>query len=181
VPLTSASESRGGAPFGSERDAAEPARRVCALLAFAALRAAVRPMGARGLPSASSCRGAIEVTHRAHSHRISSDRQTMTTTTRDIDEPRSVASAASPRPAPPRHDEYRPDPERWKALAVALAAGFMTLLDVSTVNVALPSIEPARVIARRLRVGVPPRHHQHRRVRCRRARARAGGRAHARL
>jgi hypothetical protein len=105
----------------------------------------------------------------------------MTTTTRDIDEPRSVASAASPRPAPPRHDEYRPDPERWKALAVALAAGFMTLLDVSTVNVALPSIEPARVIARRLRVGVPPRHHQHRRVRCRRARARAGGRAHARL
>jgi hypothetical protein len=54
VPLTSASESRGGAPFGSERDAAEPARRVCALLAFAALRAAVRPMGARGLPGASS-------------------------------------------------------------------------------------------------------------------------------
>ncbi len=29
---------------------------------------------------------------------------------------------------------------RWKALAVALLAGFMTLLDVSIVNVALPSI-----------------------------------------
>jgi EmrB/QacA subfamily drug resistance transporter len=30
--------------------------------------------------------------------------------------------------------------DRWKALAVALLAGFMTLLDVSIVNVALPSI-----------------------------------------
>jgi EmrB/QacA subfamily drug resistance transporter len=36
--------------------------------------------------------------------------------------------------------EYRPDPDRWKALAVCLAAGFMTLLDVSIVNTALPSI-----------------------------------------
>ncbi len=33
-----------------------------------------------------------------------------------------------------------PDPHRWKALAVCLVAGFMTLLDVSIVNVALPSI-----------------------------------------
>ncbi len=33
-----------------------------------------------------------------------------------------------------------PDPRRWKALAVCLVAGFMTLLDVSIVNVALPSI-----------------------------------------
>lgn len=33
-----------------------------------------------------------------------------------------------------------PDPNRWKALSVCLAAGFMTLLDVSIVNVALPSI-----------------------------------------
>ncbi|MEV4347948.1 MFS transporter [Actinoplanes sp. NPDC049596] len=32
------------------------------------------------------------------------------------------------------------DPQRWRALAVALVAGFMTLLDVSIVNVALPSI-----------------------------------------
>ena len=32
------------------------------------------------------------------------------------------------------------DPHRWKATAVALVAGFMTLLDVSIVNVALPSI-----------------------------------------
>jgi len=33
-----------------------------------------------------------------------------------------------------------PDPRRWKALAVCLVAGFMTLLDISIVNVALPSI-----------------------------------------
>lgn len=32
------------------------------------------------------------------------------------------------------------DPRRWKALAVCLVAGFMNLLDVSIVNVALPSI-----------------------------------------
>lgn len=39
--------------------------------------------------------------------------------------------------APP----HPPDPRRWKALAVCLVAGFMTLLDVSIVNVALPSME----------------------------------------
>ncbi|HEX5495846.1 MAG TPA: MFS transporter, partial [Mycobacteriales bacterium] len=33
-----------------------------------------------------------------------------------------------------------PDPHRWRALSVCLVAGFMTLLDVSIVNVALPSI-----------------------------------------
>jgi EmrB/QacA subfamily drug resistance transporter len=37
--------------------------------------------------------------------------------------------------------EYRPDPRRWRALWVTLAAGFMGLLDVSIVAVALPSIE----------------------------------------
>ncbi|THA23593.1 DHA2 family efflux MFS transporter permease subunit [Streptomyces sp. RKND-216] len=35
---------------------------------------------------------------------------------------------------------YVPDPRRWKALGVCLLAGFITLLDVSIVNVALPSI-----------------------------------------
>ena len=34
-----------------------------------------------------------------------------------------------------------PDPRRWRALSLCLVAGFMTLLDVSIVNVALPSIE----------------------------------------
>jgi EmrB/QacA subfamily drug resistance transporter len=33
-----------------------------------------------------------------------------------------------------------PDPRRWQALAVCLVGGFMVLLDVSIVNVALPSI-----------------------------------------
>jgi EmrB/QacA subfamily drug resistance transporter len=37
----------------------------------------------------------------------------------------------------------RPDPRRWRALAVCLVAGFMTLLDISIVNVALPSIRAA--------------------------------------
>ncbi|MGW3999835.1 MFS transporter [Amycolatopsis sp. NPDC004772] len=36
---------------------------------------------------------------------------------------------------------YEPDPRRWKALAVSLTAGFMGLLDVSIVNVALPSMQ----------------------------------------
>jgi EmrB/QacA subfamily drug resistance transporter len=42
------------------------------------------------------------------------------------------------RPAQPSADQ--PDPRRWKALAVCLVGGFMVLLDVSIVNVALPSI-----------------------------------------
>src|SRR6201989_702496 len=62
----------------------------------------------------------------------------MTTTTSGT---RSHEAAASTSLAPPGTDVYRPDPARWNALAVVLAAGFMTLLDVSIVNVALPSIE----------------------------------------
>ncbi|KRE52690.1 MFS transporter [Phycicoccus sp. Soil748] len=45
--------------------------------------------------------------------------------------------SAQPRTEP----DDGPDPRRWKALTVCLVAGFMTLLDVSIVNVALPSIE----------------------------------------
>lgn len=41
--------------------------------------------------------------------------------------------------APARAKEA--DPRRWRALGVCLIAGFMTLLDVSIVNVALPSID----------------------------------------
>src|SRR3982750_412473 len=33
-----------------------------------------------------------------------------------------------------------PDPRRWRALIICLIAGFMSLLDVSIVNVAIPSI-----------------------------------------
>lgn len=46
------------------------------------------------------------------------------------------ASGAGDEPA-----DYTPDPRRWKALAVCLVAGFMSLLDVSIVNVALPAIK----------------------------------------
>jgi EmrB/QacA subfamily drug resistance transporter len=37
-------------------------------------------------------------------------------------------------------NDVRTDTMRWRAMSVALVAGFMTLLDVSIVNVALPSI-----------------------------------------
>ncbi|NEK95506.1 multidrug efflux MFS transporter, partial [Modestobacter muralis] len=33
------------------------------------------------------------------------------------------------------------DPKRWKALWVTLVVGFMSLLDVSIVSVALPSLQ----------------------------------------
>ena len=48
--------------------------------------------------------------------------------------------SAPERSAAPGDDDYQPDPRRWRALAVVLVAGFMVLLDVSIVNVALPSI-----------------------------------------
>ena len=38
-------------------------------------------------------------------------------------------------------DAARPDPDRWKALAVLGIAYLMVILDVSIVNVALPSIQ----------------------------------------
>lgn len=46
----------------------------------------------------------------------------------------------SPDSAPASSPDGSPDPARWRALAVCLVVGFMTLLDVSIVNVALPSI-----------------------------------------
>lgn len=42
---------------------------------------------------------------------------------------------------PPAAGQEQADPRRWKALYVCLLAGFIVLLDVSIVNVALPSIE----------------------------------------
>jgi EmrB/QacA subfamily drug resistance transporter len=38
-------------------------------------------------------------------------------------------------------DAPQPHPERWRALAVTLMVGFMSLLDVTIVNVAVPSIQ----------------------------------------
>ncbi len=51
-------------------------------------------------------------------------------------------TTTSPRRPEPAHDLHQgeADPRRWRAFAVCLVAGFMSLLDVSIVNVALPSI-----------------------------------------
>ena len=38
-------------------------------------------------------------------------------------------------------EQYQPDPRRWRALSVTLVAGFMSLLDVSIVSVALPTLQ----------------------------------------
>jgi len=38
-------------------------------------------------------------------------------------------------------DGYTPDPHRWRFLGVSMVVGFMSLLDVSIVNVALPSMQ----------------------------------------
>ena len=40
----------------------------------------------------------------------------------------------------PSHDEEGPDPARWRILGVTLTVGFMVLLDVTIVNVAIPSM-----------------------------------------
>lgn len=47
---------------------------------------------------------------------------------------------SAPASDPVRTGEDAPDPARWRALAVVMAAGAMTLLDVSIVNVALPTL-----------------------------------------
>ena len=37
-------------------------------------------------------------------------------------------------------EAYEPDPRRWRILGVTLVIGFMALLDVTIVNVAVPSM-----------------------------------------
>ena len=54
--------------------------------------------------------------------------------------PGSPASPASPGTT---DDEYVADPRRWRILGVNLVVGFMSLLDVTVVNVALPSMREA--------------------------------------
>lgn len=49
-------------------------------------------------------------------------------------------SAAEAKPAPMAAGAGKVDPRRWWALIVLMLAGFMNLLDVSIVNVAIPSI-----------------------------------------
>ncbi|MDN4160762.1 MFS transporter [Nocardioides abyssi] len=47
------------------------------------------------------------------------------------------AAAEEERP----REEHTPDPRRWKILGVTLVVGFMSLLDVTIVNVAVPSMQ----------------------------------------
>ncbi|WBO61809.1 MFS transporter [Streptomyces camelliae] len=49
--------------------------------------------------------------------------------------------AAGGRDQVPQEAGYEPDPQRWRALWVTLVAGFMSLLDVTIVAVALPTIQ----------------------------------------
>ncbi|MGY1784987.1 MFS transporter [Geodermatophilus sp. SYSU D00698] len=51
------------------------------------------------------------------------------------------ASTDAPSQAAAGEEGYRPDPKRWTALSVTLVVGFMSLLDVSIVSVALPSLQ----------------------------------------
>ncbi|MGW2025465.1 MFS transporter, partial [Streptomyces decoyicus] len=55
----------------------------------------------------------------------------------------SKGASGGPRRRPPgtATSAGRPDPSRWRALWVTLVAGFMILLDVTIVAVALPSIQ----------------------------------------
>ncbi|MFG2275670.1 MFS transporter [Streptomyces chartreusis] len=53
----------------------------------------------------------------------------------------AAASAAGDEGSDGREDEYQPDPRRWRALWVTLVAGFMSLLDVTIVAVALPTVQ----------------------------------------
>ncbi|MFB8757614.1 MFS transporter [Streptomyces nigra] len=51
------------------------------------------------------------------------------------------ASEAGDRDSGGRTDGQQPDPRRWRALWVTLVAGFMSLLDVTIVAVALPTVQ----------------------------------------
>ncbi|MET8582327.1 MFS transporter [Streptomyces collinus] len=51
------------------------------------------------------------------------------------------SAAADAREPDAREAGYEPDPRRWRALWVTLVAGFMSLLDVTIVAVALPTIQ----------------------------------------
>ncbi|WP_369386994.1 MFS transporter [Streptomyces sp. CG1] len=53
----------------------------------------------------------------------------------------AAASAAHGGNPGPQEAGYEPDPHRWRALWVTLVAGFMSLLDVTIVAVALPTIQ----------------------------------------
>ncbi len=62
------------------------------------------------------------------------------TSDQDQEEPASGESSDS---RPHDADPDAPDPARWRVLAVTLTVGFMVLLDVTIVNVAIPSMRTA--------------------------------------
>jgi EmrB/QacA subfamily drug resistance transporter len=64
-----------------------------------------------------------------------------TAMTNSVGGPVGVERNAAPGRLPASSASSGADPRRWRALAVTQLAGFMILLDVSIVNVALPSIE----------------------------------------
>lgn len=53
----------------------------------------------------------------------------------------SASGAADGRDPDSQEAGYEPDPHRWRALWVTLVAGFMSLLDVTIVAVALPTVQ----------------------------------------
>ncbi|MEW2514073.1 MFS transporter [Streptomyces sp. NPDC046870] len=53
----------------------------------------------------------------------------------------TASTSAGRRDAGAQEAGYEPDPRRWRALWVTLVAGFMSLLDVTIVAVALPTIQ----------------------------------------
>ncbi|MFJ6569853.1 MFS transporter [Streptomyces sp. NPDC091292] len=53
----------------------------------------------------------------------------------------TTSAQGSPPGSPEPPESAGPDPRRWLAFTVCLAAGFMVLLDGSMINVALPSVE----------------------------------------
>ncbi|MGW4446684.1 MFS transporter [Streptomyces sp. NPDC004682] len=53
----------------------------------------------------------------------------------------SASGTGSRKPESGEPKGYEPDPRRWRALWVTLVAGFMSLLDVTIVAVALPTIQ----------------------------------------
>ncbi|MGC0250288.1 MFS transporter [Pseudactinotalea sp. Z1748] len=63
----------------------------------------------------------------------------MSTMSQGPDRPDEFTTEATSLPPAPQDDA--PDPARWRVLAVALAAVFMSLVAVSIINVVLPSIQ----------------------------------------
>lgn len=64
----------------------------------------------------------------------------MTDLSEESRRPGTAAPSGTDGTASDKDDGYEPDPRRWRILGVTLVVGFMSLLDVTIVNVAIPSI-----------------------------------------